>query len=268
MIDQPDPNQVQPRPGPSPVWGSPPAGPSPAWGAPSPAPAPFASASALARATMILLGVTGALGALATLTELRELQFLADPARDFYTDREIVASRFQHLVSVAVLRSVPLLATGVVFLAWIYRAARNLPALGARTPRFSPGWAVGWFLVPVMHLFRPYEVVKEIWAASGPPEHAGGGAARGTRLLGWWWALWVLTTALGGYVFAPFVPSFVFGAAHRSAYGLVSLDGQAQVGSVAMLTYTLVYLATVALAIAVVHGVDRRHAAESGRSQP
>lgn len=58
-----------------------------------------------------------------------------------------------------------ILAT-VLFLVWIYRAHKNLSYLGATDLRFTPGWAVGWFFIPIMNLFRPYQVVSEIWKAS------------------------------------------------------------------------------------------------------
>ena len=28
---------------------------------------------------------------------------------------------------------------------------------------FTPGWIAGWFFVPIMNLFRPYEAVKELY---------------------------------------------------------------------------------------------------------
>ena len=55
-----------------------------------------------------------------------------------------------------------LLCSGLVFLCWLYRAACNARALGARGMQVSPAWAVGGFFVPIIHLFLPYQAVKEI----------------------------------------------------------------------------------------------------------
>jgi hypothetical protein len=60
------------------------------------------------------------------------------------------------------------IASGVLFLVWLYRANSNLPVLGVATPKFTPRWAVGWFFIPVMSLFRPFQVVSEVWIASDP----------------------------------------------------------------------------------------------------
>ena len=61
-----------------------------------------------------------------------------------------------------------LLAGAVAFLAWLYQARVNVRALGVRRPAHARQWAVLAFLVPVVNLFRPYQVVSEVWRASDP----------------------------------------------------------------------------------------------------
>lgn len=86
-------------------------------------------------------------------------------------------------------------ATAVVFLVWFYRVAKNLRALGADEPRFSPGWCVGYWFIPFANLFRPYQAAKDIWARSEPPGSEGAGA--GGALLGGWWAMWIISAIVG-----------------------------------------------------------------------
>ena len=98
------------------------------------------------------------------------------------------------------------LPTVVLFLMWMHRAATNLPALGSDGQRFSPGWAVGWWFIPIMWFFRPYQVVAEIWRGSNPELTLGREWKRGpvSPLLGWWWALWLVSNVVGlggGYSF-------------------------------------------------------------------
>ena len=78
----------------------------------------------------------------------------------------------------------------MTFCVWIYRAHGNLTALGATNLRFSPAWAVGWYFVPIMNLFRPYQVMKELWEESDPRAEL--------TLVKWWWGLWIV----GGFVSA------------------------------------------------------------------
>jgi len=88
-------------------------------------------------------------------------------------------------------------ASAIVFLIWIHRAHRNLPSLGATDLRFTPGWAVGWFFVPIMSLFRPYQVASEICRASAPSVDTTDGtawkSAATSPIVGWWWALFLIS---------------------------------------------------------------------------
>ncbi|HEV8486769.1 MAG TPA: DUF4328 domain-containing protein [Blastocatellia bacterium] len=90
----------------------------------------------------------------------------------------------------------------MLFLIWIYRVHRNLPALGVVRPRYSPGWAVGWFFVPIMNLVRPYDVLGELWKDSNPDvgmsdayfkqhPHSTRQYSSKTSLIGLWWGCWV-----------------------------------------------------------------------------
>ena len=83
------------------------------------------------------------------------------------------------------------LVTAGLWLAWLRRAYLNLPALGARRLRFRPWWAVGAWLLPVFSLFRPKQVLNDVWRASDPdlpPDQADTWRRRPVaELLGWWW---------------------------------------------------------------------------------
>jgi hypothetical protein len=81
------------------------------------------------------------------------------------------------------------IVTGIVFLVWIYRANRNARALGAQGMRFTPGWSVGWYFVPIMSLWRPFQAMREIWQASAEPGNWR--AVQSPPLLGWWWAFYL-----------------------------------------------------------------------------
>jgi len=85
--------------------------------------------------------------------------------------------------------------TGVLILRWIYRARECLDALKAAGLRFSPGWSIGWYFVPVANLWKPFQAMNELWKASSAPQ-----AWRDQptpSLLRWWWGLWLLVSLLG-----------------------------------------------------------------------
>jgi hypothetical protein len=72
---------------------------------------------------------------------------------------------------------------------WIYRMACNVRALGAKGLDDSPGWAVGWYAVPVLNLMRPLHAMSQIWLASRAP--ARWQKLETPRLLAAWWGCWL-----------------------------------------------------------------------------
>lgn len=99
---------------------------------------------------------------------------------------------------IATLALAAFILTAIAFLVWFYRTRANLPALGIGDARWSPGWAVGWWFIPVMSLFRPYQVAFEICKASDPQATPADWRARpAPSLLAWWWAFGISVELLG-----------------------------------------------------------------------
>lgn len=81
---------------------------------------------------------------------------------------------------------------------WIYRSAANVRALGAEGLKFTPGWSVGWYAVPLANLFKPFHAMDEIWRASLDP-HAWNKLPTPPDLRVWW-GLWLASCVLGRIV--------------------------------------------------------------------
>lgn len=78
---------------------------------------------------------------------------------------------------------------------WIVRANKNVRALGAVGLRESPGWALGWFFVPLFCIWRPWIAMKQLWHASHDPV---GWAMQGKAVfVAVWWTLWLASNGLG-----------------------------------------------------------------------
>lgn len=77
---------------------------------------------------------------------------------------------------------------GVLFLKFLGRTNHNATALGARGLSATPGWTIGYFFVPILNLFKPYQVLQEIWKASDP-DAGDRSDPPGSPLIGWWWGI-------------------------------------------------------------------------------
>ena len=99
------------------------------------------------------------------------------------------------------------LISGVVFLIWLYRARRNLLAVGSRAQRYSSPWAIGLFFVPLLNLYYVYDVVTDLWKQSNPDvglsdaflkEHASRleQYSSKTALIGLWWGFVIASVVM------------------------------------------------------------------------
>ncbi|MGZ4074372.1 MAG: DUF4328 domain-containing protein [Bacteroidia bacterium] len=88
-----------------------------------------------------------------------------------------------------------LITSSILFLVWIYRAYENLYSLKINHLSCTPGWAVGYWFVPVISLFKPYVIVKEIWDETQAyvlPQAEKKNIAKG-YIIGLWWTLYLLS---------------------------------------------------------------------------
>jgi Protein kinase domain/Domain of unknown function (DUF4328) len=94
-------------------------------------------------------------------------------------------------LGVGVVQALWFLVSATLFLAWFRRAYANLAPLGARRLRYGRWWAVGAWVLPVLSLFRPKQLLNDIWRASDPglpPDMGDRWRHRPVSpLLGWWW---------------------------------------------------------------------------------
>jgi hypothetical protein len=89
-----------------------------------------------------------------------------------------------------------LLATAVLFIIWMSRAARNNEALGRDLPRLSAGWAVGGWFIPLANFVIPVLIMQDLWRGSNASIPRGDmrwRIANRSALVGWWWGTFVLT---------------------------------------------------------------------------
>jgi hypothetical protein len=84
---------------------------------------------------------------------------------------------------------VPSLGTPILFLMWLHRVVRQMDALGMDVGA-TPGWAVGYWFVPIVSMVKPYRVMKAI------VERLGGNSLVASVHLGWWWAAYLVSNGL------------------------------------------------------------------------
>jgi len=68
---------------------------------------------------------------------------------------------------------------------FLFLASRNAMAINADPKAITPGWAVGWYAVPIANLLMPFKAMKQTWNRLIPED----GTAPKWLLV--WWISWV-----------------------------------------------------------------------------
>lgn len=99
--------------------------------------------------------------------------------------------------SLMLLRAPLAALTGIAFVSWMWIATANARNAGALV-RHAPGWALGGWLVPVLNLWRPKQMIDDLWRASMPEVDTGVDLryVRKPALVAFWWAAYLLGTFL------------------------------------------------------------------------
>lgn len=139
----------------------------------------------------MLLGLGAALAVVSMLSSFMQAELLS---RDGFSEAEGQANDFREQI-IGLLQFALYLFTAVIFGCWIVRANKNVRALGADDLRITPGWAVGYFFVPIVNLWRPYQAMKDLWRASHSP--TSWVSTTSGSILPAWWTLWLLSNFLG-----------------------------------------------------------------------
>lgn len=155
---------------------------------------PLRSLRGWGAAAAVLLGCQGVVGLAAALVAawgVLSWSGVSNAPTDLRLPADLAA---QALVAV---RWPLTLVTGVVFLVWLFVAASNAHRWGA-VLRQSSGWAVaGWF-VPVLNLWRPKQMLDDVWRASMPGVRPSTDLRRLPRplLVTGWWVTYLLAGVL------------------------------------------------------------------------
>ena len=71
-----------------------------------------------------------------------------------------------------------------------FKVAKNLHLIGVKSFDISPGWAVGWYFIPIANLWKPYNVTSEIWLSTHYPDQPYESTPKTFPI---WWGTWIIS---------------------------------------------------------------------------
>lgn len=143
----------------------------------------------------IALAAMVAVDLVAVFSDLREYTLLQRLETDVVGTAELEESDRRQLTVAAGQFVVFAFAAGF-FIAWLHRVYGNLFALGAQYPRYSRATAIWSWFVPILNLWRPKQVINDVWRASDPDAPVDQGDSWREKeppaLYAVWWFFWIV----------------------------------------------------------------------------
>lgn len=93
--------------------------------------------------------------------------------------------------------------SAITFIRWFRRAYYNLHQK-IKVLSFSDGWTAGAWFVPVISLYRPYQIMKELFQDTKVLLTNKGinvSSSFNTKILVWWWTLWLVNNIAGNIIY-------------------------------------------------------------------
>jgi hypothetical protein len=85
--------------------------------------------------------------------------------------------------AIGIVQTLVYVACAIVFIRWLRAAYRDADVLAPGVRRYGHGWAIGAWFVPFLNLWRPKQIVNDVWKAGAMP---GDGRRPPVLLLAWW----------------------------------------------------------------------------------
>jgi uncharacterized membrane protein len=199
--------------------------------------------------TVLFWVIVGANGLL--LLALVNQRAIAEEERDeLLPDLDRVDDADNAVIGTTILVILLTIAIAVLFIIWMWRGANNNDALGRPKPRLSDGWTIGGWFIPIANFVIPVLMMQDLWRGSDAAVPRGDSewrVARGSALIGVWWALLVAS-----------VIARIAGRGNGDALGEFESFERFQAANTLFILATILEIAAAVLAISVVRQLTRR----------
>lgn len=142
---------------------------------------PVRSLQFLARFSQILLLIY-------IIFSLARAFYLSDPAGvDAASVDEFINAVTRHfliLLYSALFSIIFHIVAAMVISLWITKAMLNTWAFAENKSKITPGWAALWFFVPIFNLWKPYQVMAQVWDGAFKQ-------SKSKWVIRIWWASWL-----------------------------------------------------------------------------
>jgi hypothetical protein len=159
--------------------------------------------SSRAKTAITLIWVVMALEIISFISGLFQYDLLLSLEDGINFSESELASNDNREQAIGVLYFIASVISGITFIQWFRRAYFNLHQKVDNLSH-SEGWAAGSWFVPIICLFRPLQIMRELYVETNFYLLSKGAPLKrelSSSLLGLWWTLWIISNLIGQIIF-------------------------------------------------------------------
>jgi len=152
---------------------------------------------------ILLIWIALAMNCISLVSSYFQYDLLQTAANGGEISTEAVTSNDNREQAIGIIQIIVFIISAITFIQWFRRAYFNLH-LRVNHLSQTEGWAAGCWFVPIVNLFRPYQIMKELFQATHfflkrnevhTREHFS------MPSLSLWWTFWIIDRFVGQFVF-------------------------------------------------------------------
>jgi hypothetical protein len=156
-----------------------------------------------AKTAIIFTWIVMAFETISAISSFMQYKLLQIVATTGYISDEAATVNDTREQIIGILVFIAYIVSLITFIMWFRRAYYNLHQK-VNHLSYSDGWAAGSWFVPIICLYRPYQIMKELYVQTKEllmNRNFSDKVSYDTTYLGWWWTLWIITTFIGNFIF-------------------------------------------------------------------
>jgi len=156
-----------------------------------------------AKNAILLIWMMLALDIVSLISKYFQYDFLQAVANGYEISMEKANANDTREQIISLLYLITYIISAITFIQWFRRAYYNLHQKVSNLS-YGEGWAAGSWFVPILCLFRPYQIMRELYIETKAVLTRKGIIVHqnfNTTTLGLWWTFWIVNNAMGQYVF-------------------------------------------------------------------
>jgi hypothetical protein len=154
------------------------------------------------RNSMVLLWLVIGITMISAVSDYAQLLLLQRIEEGVYIEDSVLTLNDVRQSILGILQVILNITFAIVFLFWFRRAYENLGRIKVNTA-YNSQWTIWGWIVPIMNLFRPVQMMNEIWDRTQEKLKTFDGQnniVRDGLLIGSWWTLHIINSFISRYV--------------------------------------------------------------------